>query len=299
MNPQFPQTIDSTMRKSFVSCETKFLYEYCYNRRKGEPGPDLHAGKAYAAGLEAARIAYWSKSTSKEEALALGIERLISEWGDYEPPEDHPKQLHRMIGALEYYFTAFGWDTDHIQPLMQDGKPAVEFSFAIPLPYNHPESGEPLLYTGRFDLLGTYNGSLFVIDDKTTKQLGASWLRQWNMRSQFTGYCWAAREYGYPVAGAIVRGLAILKTKYSHAEAIQYRPDHVISQWYDQLCRDIERMLDRWHTRREAEHWQLNLDDACSQYFGCPYEQVCLTPPGRKLRVLEAETIEYIWNPLN
>lgn len=297
LNLTFPRGIDSTMRKTFVACPTKFLYEYCYNRRKGEPGPDLHAGKAFASGLEAARKAHWQEDLSPDEALAEGIKALLTEWGSYEPPEGHPKSLERMVGALEAYFSHYGWDTDHIQPLMREGKPAVEFSFAIPLPETHPETGEPLLYTGRFDMLGLYNGSIFVVDEKTTKQLGASWSRQWNMRSQFTGYCFAAEEYGHPVAGAIIRGISILKTKYGHAEAIQYRPKHVIDQWYKQLIRDIREMKEAWR-HAPKEHWDLALDDACSQYFGCSYERVCLQPPERKLSVLAEDTIEYIWDPL-
>ena len=58
---------------------------------------------------------------------------------------------------------------------------------------------------------------------KRQRQLGDSWARQWELRGQFTGYCWAAREAGIDVNGVLVRGVSILKTKYGSAQAITNR----------------------------------------------------------------------------
>ena len=66
---------------------------------------------------------------------------------------------------------------------------------------------------GRALRFGQMGEGLYIEDDKTTSQLGSSWGAQWDMRSQFTGYAWAARQSGLPIAGIIVRGISILKTK--------------------------------------------------------------------------------------
>jgi len=198
-----------------------------------------------------------------------------------------------MIGALDEYFRNYGFATDHIQPHFHDGKPAVEFSFAIPIPNTaHPTTGEPILYTGRFDMLGVYNNALFVVDEKTTKQLGQSWIKSWTMASQFTGYCWAAKEYGYPVAGAIIRGISILKTKYGHAESLQYRPQWFIDRWLVQLAKDVKRMIAAW----EADDWDFDLNTGCNTYGGCPLTDVCNSQ--RPVRVLEQDFVKRIWDPL-
>jgi hypothetical protein len=152
-----------------------------------------------------------------------------------------------------------------------DGKqtPAVEFSFALPIGINHPQTGEPLLYCGRFDMLGIHNNTLYAVDEKTTARLGATWQGQWDLRSQFTGYCWAAKEYGYPVAGAIVRGMSLLKNDFGFAEVITYRPDHLIERWLETTRYYINLMILAWQSKQFIH----NLDGACTAYGGCPFKK--------------------------
>ena len=108
-------------------------------------------------------------------------------------------------------------------------------------------------------------------DDKTTSQLGASWPRQWDLRSQFTGYVWGAARAGIKLDGFLVRGVSILKTKYDTLQAITYRPAWLIERWYEQLIRDITKMIQAW----ESGYWDWNLDHACAEYGGCPFKSVC------------------------
>jgi hypothetical protein len=39
--------------------------------------------------------------------------------------------------------------------------------------------------------------------------LGEAWAKQWDLDSQFTGYVRAALEYGFPVAGVVIRGVGL------------------------------------------------------------------------------------------
>lgn len=291
--PDFPMAIDSTMRATFTACPQKYYREYFQHWKPRLESIDLVAGKAFAAGIEEVRRQYWEHgNTDTDDCIAHGVQALLREYGDFDAG-DHVKSPDRMIGALDEYFATYGFHTDHIKPLMQDGKPAVEFSFALPIPGTvHPTTGDPILYTGRFDMLGLYNDSLFVVDEKTTKQLGASWHKNWVLRSQLTGYCWAAREYGYPVTGAIIRGISILKTKYGHAENIQYRTDWFINRWLEQLRRDLTRMIACW----KEGYWDYNLDTACTHYGGCLFMDICTSPDPD--RWLAANFTKRIWDPL-
>jgi hypothetical protein len=177
-----------------------------------------------------------------------------------------------MIGALEYYFYVWPMDQDKLTPVMLDAGPAVEFTFALPIPdCRHPYTGEPLLYGGRFDMLAEMMGNKWIEDDKTTTSLGPAWSKQWGMRSQFTGYAWGAREYGHDIQGAIVRGISILKTKYDHTQAIVYRPQFMIDRWLYQLRLDVDRMIEC--ARRN--YYDFNLDDTCGAFGGCMYEPLC------------------------
>lgn len=292
--PDFPITLDNTMRSAFVACPQKYFRTYFQHWKPRSESVDLVAGKAFAAGIEETRMEFHArKNPDKNACLAVGVKRLIEEYGDFEPPHGHVKTLDRMIGALDEYFRNYGFTTDHIQPFFADDKPAVEFSFALPIPDTaHPVTGDPILYTGRFDMLGIYNGALFVVDEKTTKQLGQSWINSWTMASQFTGYCWAAKEYGYPVAGAIIRGISILKSKYGHAESLQYRPQWFIDRWLVQLSKDVKRMIAAW----ENEDWDYDLNTACNNYGQCPLVPVCNS--NNPIKVLEQDFVKRVWDPL-
>ena len=175
---------------------------------------------------------------------------------------------------------------------LSTGKRAIEFSFAEPLPFNHPVTGNPILYTGRTDLIAEFAGGNYVVDEKTTSSLGASWPRQWEMRSQFTGYNWAARRAGIKTAGTIIRGVSILKTKYDTMQVITNRADWEIDRWLEQVVRDLTRMQQCW----ESGWWDFALDGACTEYGGCPFVAVCKSPNPDQW--LETYFEQRVWDPL-
>ena len=178
---------------------------------------------------------------------------------------------------------------------MPDGRRGIEFSFSEPIDFAHPETGDPLIYVGRFDMLCNYAGGVYGEDDKTTSQLGASWGRQWDLRSQFTSYCWGAARGGIELQGFIVRGISILKTKYDSAQALTYRPKWMLEEWYEQLVAgDLPRMLAMW----ESGKWQKSLAEACNEYGGCGFKQVCMAPPADRKSWLETSFEHRVWNPV-
>ncbi len=203
------------------------------------------------------------------------MKKVILDWGDFIPPESgsgHQKTLDACLDALYSYFIQWPPADDIIRPHMVNGEPAVEWSFALPIPgIKHPETGEPILYAGRFDMLAEYDKALFVLDDKTASSLGASWQNQWKLASQMTGYVWAAKEYGFNIQGVIIRGAAILKRDITFAMVIEQRPNWIIDRWLLQLKRDVRRMILMW----EAEEFDYSIDGACSNYGGCKYLTLC------------------------
>lgn len=289
----FPNEIDSSMRASFTACPHKFFYEYIWKIAPASPSRHLHAGAAFAKGLEVGRRAFFGQSLSKADSEILGFEALIKAYGDFEVLSDQTKSFADMVGALDYYFEQYPIDTDPIRPLITPLGPAVEFTFAVEIPNTkHPQTGNPIIYCGRFDQLATFQDTLFVEDDKTASQLGQSWANQWELRSQFTGYCWGAKEFGYNVAGAIVRGISILKSGYGNAQAMTYRPQWQIDRWLTQLQRDVQRMIDCWNNG----YWDYALDSACASYGSCAYMPLCKSKEPELW--LEPDYVTRTWNPL-
>jgi hypothetical protein len=280
------------MIRTWRSCPRKFEIEFLLHRRGGE-NVHLVAGGAFARGIEVARESFYIKGHSERDSLAMGLGALYTAYGDFEPPEGAAKTPERMAGALEYYFAQWPLSDQRYIPHQIGDKHGIEFSFAHPLPITHPVSGDPILFSGRADMVAPFGqAGLFLWDEKTTSRLGPTWGKQWDMRSQFTAYTWAAREWGLDVKGVIVRGISILKTKYEHAEAITYRPEWQVERWLAQTCRDIESAIQCW----KSGYFDYNLDESCNGYSGCPYRTACLSrdPQGW----LETQFQYNPWDPL-
>lgn len=309
----FPEIFDSSMIATFKACAEKYRLEYVHHWKPKASSVHLKAGGAFAKGLEVTRKAFYTgeivgfvngKWTSMQRepqnadtAIALGLQALLAYYGDYACPPDSAKSAERMCGAFEFYFNNYPLDHDDGYPIsLPGGSRAIEYSFAHPLPILHPVTGNPLLYVGRMDAIIQYAGGRYICDEKTTTQLGASWPRQWDLRSQFTGYAWGCRQAGIEVEGAIVRGVSILKTKYDTAQSINYRPEWQIDRWYSELLEWIEDIKLNFERRGPNQPWRHNLDHSCAEYGGCQFREACLSVD--KQPWLETAFEHRVWNPL-
>ena len=293
--PPFPSVIDSSLMSHFRACPRAAFLESFLHFKPRTRSVHLHAGGAYARGLEVARLAFYDQGASEQDAIAVGLGALIEAYGDFECPPDSAKSLERMCGAFQFYFDHYPMASDSLKPArLPGGRLGVEFSFAEPLDIEHPETGEPLIYCGRFDMIGDYAGQIFGEDDKTASQLGPSWAKQWDLRSQFTAYTWGARRNGIAMDGFMVRGVSILKTKYDTQQAITYRPTWMIDRWYEQTLRDLQRMIGMW----EAGSFDYNLDESCNGYGGCQFRRVCLAEPEKQMNWLRQDFERRAWDPV-
>lgn len=293
--PKFPLVFDNTLRSAFVECPQRFNWEYMRHYKHLQPSIHLHAGAAWAKALEITRRCFYQDGMNPIDAQAAGLEALIQSYGDFPAPPKSNKTLDRMMEAFAYYFRAFPLDSDPVQPYVGKNGPMIEFNFVLPLADDlvHPDTGEPILYTGRADMIATYAGAVSVYDDKTTQSLGAQWASQWDRRSQFTGYAWAAQAFGIPVSQIVVRGIAILKTEINHAQCITVRTPHHIQEWHTQVVRDIRRAIQCY----KEGYWDLNLSDGCSSYGGCMFKQPCMSSDPEPW-LSGGNYAVRVWNPL-
>lgn len=310
-----PAHVDSTMISCFRGCPQKFLLEFVRGFRPPGISIDLHAGGCYASALEETYKGIHESGLPLSDAMLRAHARFLVEWGDFIIPEykKTAKTKDRTWDAIESYFTSFPPLTDHVQPYFLDGKPTFETTFAIPLEpacnilpndpstnkHNfelgyfplHP-SGEPFIYSGRFDMVGTYEGRPCVKDDKTTgSTMSTGWSEKWDLRSQFLGYVWACQQMGMDLDTVVVRGTSILKTKIDHAEAVKVYSQALVARWHEQLRRDLWRMRRMW----DEGYFDYNLADACTQYGSCIFLPMCQSVDP------EVWTNQYEvrhWNPL-
>lgn len=313
--PRFPQVIDSSMLSAFRACPYKAYLNYFEHWHPKFPSVHLVAGGAFAKGIEVARKCFYEQGQNQEDSKAEGLMALINDYGLFECPADSPKSLERVTGALEYYLSVYPLGADGAEPItMANGRRGIEFSFAEALDLRHPTSGDPILYSGRADMIAEFAGGTFNFDEKTTTQLGAKWAQQWDLRSQFTSYCWAGRRVGMEMQGTIVRGVSILKNKYDTAQAITYRSEWELDRWEKLMYRQVNRMLDSWEEScyhiedscfdqdldgactRAGNPWDRSTDSSCNDYGGCQFRAVCKAK--NPYDVLETDFSRRVWDPL-
>jgi len=322
VNLTFPLSVDSTILSSFTSCPRKFYYEFLLKRVPEGKSIDLHAGGCFALGLEIARNAFYVENLTQDEAIARAWVHMVKEWGEYTEPEDHPKSFLNMFGALCHYFDTYPMENDHFQPITIAGnRKAIEFTFAIPTAVRHPDTGEPILYSGRCDMVVEdregEGGVIFALDDKTTKAMNANWADQWAMRGQFYGYVYACRAQGINAIGAVVRGISILKGSYKTAEATILFSDEQIEKWWLMINTKILRMVQAYSKYKELlacfeeEHltqqpelthivaaapWEMSYGDGCMAYFRpCSFTPLCTSSEPWEIY---SDWDNRVWDPL-
>ncbi len=197
LEPILPQYIDSTMITAFRGCRRKFYNEFVLGLRPQAVSIDLHAGGAFSTACEVFYHTFHCGVPPQPEQPGVGgiragdldgarmaaFQAFNAYWGDLEAPHGSPKTKDNVWLAFETLLREYPPATDHVQPYFVDDKPTFEFNFAIPLEGpgwpRHPVSGDPFLYAGRYDMLGTYHGAPCFRDEKTTKQAGPTWAEQW------------------------------------------------------------------------------------------------------------------------
>jgi hypothetical protein len=291
--PYFPSVFDSSMLSTWKSCQTLFKHIYLEDWKSKGENVHRHAGKAFATALETARTSYYVDKQTSDSAVAAGLAALVSAYGDFQCPPDSAKSLERMCGAYEFYFDNYPLNESDSPPItLPSGRRGIEFSFAHPLPILHPVTGDPILYCGRMDAILQYAGGVYNTDEKTASSLGPSWSRQWDLRAQFTGYAWGAREAGIRTDGTIIRGISILKTKYETQQAIVMHPAWQIHRWYEEMLDTVNEIVSRWR----MGYFKHNLDSSCADYGGCAFRIPCLSQDPTPW--LETSFEKRRWNPL-
>lgn len=288
-----PLYVDSSMLSTWRACRRKFFWSTLHSLYP--PGKSVHliAGGAFAAGMEAARrLAFKDAPHNRpthDDLLHVAYRAFAREWGDYTPTQATNKTFENTFQALDSYLREYPPQTEILQPFIRkDGSPTVEYTFAIPIEDGprHPETNDPFLFSGRFDLLGTYGGLPCIADEKTTERMGFAWDSQWDLRGQFMGYIWACQQQGYELNTAVIRGICLLKNEFKFATSIKQFPQHLIDRWYRQLLMDLSDI--DWAYRLETNKvhgsdgeverhraFPYNFADSCAAYGGCAFTALC------------------------
>lgn len=293
----FPACIDNTIRKAFIRCPTYAMYQHIEHLRPaGSESVDLLFGAAFATGVETARKLFWQLPGGEGDAIPAdavdaGIAAALAHYGDFVAPDKSFKTPDRLAGALRYYFEQWPLGADGLTPLPG----GIECSFKVELPVKHPDHDGGIFYAGRYDMAATDSaGRIYVVDEKTASRLGDTWAAKWDMDSQMTGYIWSKKQElpGAEVM-AQIRGISILSRDYGHVEISIVCAQWRIDRWYQQLLRDVRRMVAAY----ESNEWDMAMhENSCTAYNrACEYTRLCTSPNPERLM---DQYQRVVWDPL-
>lgn len=296
-----PTEVDSTILDSLGSCPHKAAVTYFGALKPGAPSVHLHAGGALAHGLELARRAYYEDGLSAAEARSIGADAVAEFYGDFDDTDLHGtaanKTKDRTVGGFNYYLDHFPLQTDEYVPThLGGGRRGIEVTFSVPAVVQHPDTNQRWQIVGRFDMLADFHGQLWIVDEKTTSRLGASWASQFATRFQFLTYCWAMQQMGYQVVGANIRGLAFYNNGYAVLEAPHMYTPQLLVRYELDLIRRL-RMINQLYMQYGTEWstWPRMFGNPCTDYGGCELRLACTST--NPTDYLDSLTIRP-WSPL-
>lgn len=310
-----PLVVDNTMLAGFRGCHRKYYYRHEEGLTTSRTPAALSFGAAFHAGMAASL-----QGRTKDEAIAIAIRSMREQ----ELPTNGKEEWRcadKLIQILDVILAQ--------QPIevvrAPNGEPIVEADFVYPLLTTSDEDIMPLLkdcgyddvmYSGILDAVGTFFGETYVVDHKTTTDVGgtkgekpqirSSFLKSFKPHSATAGYAWGLSKFlGKPVYGVLINGVGIhtsrvLSPNFQVADwlcttrfTISYTPEE-IEEWRVSTIAMIKELL---HAKLD-KNWAMN-SDACYNYNkACPFLQVCSIPPSQRNAIKDAIYVKDTWNPL-
>ena len=238
----FPATISNSKLTTFMECPYKFYRNYIAELEiVRETNKDLNFGQAFAAALEEYRISVYSRKESYERSMDNALRKMYSVFDSNYTGEEQ-KGINSCINILELYTKKF--QDDWLKPMINAAEePSIEHSFSVEMDIKHPETKDPILFTGRFDMIGIdKNENEWIVDEKTTGYRNYQ-PEQYSMSGQLLGYMAAMQQYGRKPIGFIVREALVQKTQQEINEYSYMRVQHKINYYWDALHQWVEIML--------------------------------------------------------
>lgn len=273
--------IDNFALTMFQSCPAK----YDLRMRQGWTARRRSAALGFGGALHEG-LAEWYKTHDKVKAL----EAINKHWPHNTPTDDY-RNLEKCVTVMIDYLRHYPSEMWNVVGFPEN--PMVECTFTLDTGLTL-EDGEPIEYGGIFDGLIEMNGVVYVLEHKSTSQMGPSYFNQFKPNNQVTGYVWAAQHLsGGRVGGALINAIGVYKSSPTKFErTITSRSNEEIEEWLKnvrntcQMIRDCEK----------RGVWPLHTP-SCVQYGLCEFHSVhSLSSAKTRERLLEQDYVREPWS---
>jgi hypothetical protein len=278
---------DSTSLGALKTCPRKYLYQIILGFSPRSMSFHLRFGILYHKALE-----NYDKITGTHDERV--IKSILSIAPDLCEPDgscwdtgDTGKSVPNLIRSIIWYLDHFRNDAAKTI-ILANGQPAVELSFRFNLTTD-------ILLCGHLDRVVEFGLQTWVMDRKTTKgALGSYYMAQFNPNNQMTLYSAASRiVLNQAARGVIIDAAQILVSETRFARGFTERSDEDIEEFFT----ETKFYLNQAQHFTETKLWPKN-DQACGNYGGCAFREVCSAPPRMRETILRSNFVSNFWDPL-
>lgn len=299
--------IDNFMLSMHQTCPSKYNLRinegWTTRRRSGALG----FGAAMHAGL-----AEWYRTSGNIQAALVAIKDawpVESPYDDYRTlakaaevmlayAKTYPSENFKVVGLADAPIIEQAFTIDTGMYLSCQNKLCTALGHIVepdaPTCFDCGQLREPIEYGGIFDGLIDFNGVLYVLEHKTTSQLGDYYFDQFKPNNQVSGYVWAASKLtGRKVGGALINAIGVYKSSATKFQRqITSRSDDSIAEW----MRNVRAVCEEIQGHRRTGYWPQRTV-ACTLYGKCEFHQVhVLTSEAERKMLLEQDYIKQEWD---
>lgn len=281
---------DSTSLGLLKTCPRKYYYKMVERWNTKEQSLHLDFGIFYHSALEEFDKAK-AQGATHDEATRTSIRKAMEISKDF--TGDNIKNRFTLVRSIVWYLEHFREDPAETI-ILANGKPAVELSFRMDLPFNTPD-GEPYLLCGHLDKAVRWQGAVYILDRKTTKgQVGSYYFDKFSPENQMSLYSLAGKVVLERDASGIIIDAVQLAVGFARfARGIVHRTKGQLDEW----LADTETWIRLAEHFAKTKSWPMN-DKSCDMYGGCEFREVCSKDASIRETFLQADFIKREWNPL-
>lgn len=303
--------IDNSFIEALTQCARACEYSYLVRKRSMEENAALNFGTALHLVWD---WRYHTLGSTAPDPVdeQIQIDILTKHFMENPPPLGDFRTLAHAVEANHHYNQRYGTEPFSILA-DSENKAMVEKPFATHF-YDHhgPYGVIPVHYTGKIDLVIQWDDLVWVMDHKTTSQLGKHFFDDKFASSQLPGYCWALEQTtNLKPAGYAINAL---RSKPPPKKLADGTYTDVAKWWKESLARERAylrpgqlnewranaiHLVDRFIWHHSHDYMPMETSWCFGRYGRCPFRDVCDLPEhSRGIELQSTNYTDNTWSPL-
>lgn len=247
---------------SYITCPYKYYLHYVRHISSKGKSKALSAGSAISKFLEVYRTGCSWETASKQMIVHIESEENNNlQWKKIDDPQ---RSVERLLEISAGYAETYPNEASLIV------QPEITFEYPFDL------DDTRIIFNGRLDGIISSNGTISLIEDKTTSRLGETFFKTKLDSFQILWYLWVAEKMGlFRIGERNQSSKCSLNAIYIHATNLRFEREitikskHTLDRSFLQLQNWLRSIL-----RSEKENFFPKNFNSCWNFGGCEYQQI-------------------------